>query len=414
VSGRTLFSEGELRKQLDEARRKAVDTLLRYDPDEMLRAAETDIVDYLIGLGTVHELVLHRDDTSQLEPLEVKKFGSEQWNFRIEASELRVTRYTFVVPFSGDPRLFGLRASSWTTAAPWAEVDQQELHLHWDSDRGTATADLIKGHLDARLDRIQQYINFTNVDIAQHNKAIKDLIPAQVAARRAKHLTDMQLQADLGYRIRRRSDAAAYAVPLNRRLIAPARRRPAQSPAGSRTFAPEPVLVEANYEAALKVLFNARNALERSPSLAAKANEAQIRDLLLVFLNGHFEGNAAGEVFNGAGKTDILIRVDDKNVFIGECKIWHGSKAFADAIDQLLGYTVWRDCKAALLLFIRSGDVTSITEKAIATVRAHPNYKRDGIHATEDRHDFVVHADGDPAREIHLALLPFLVRAKTS
>ena len=50
-------------------------------------------------------------------------------------------------------------------------------------------------------------------------------------------------------------------------------------------------------------------------------DEETIRDLLLALLNAQFEGAAAGEVFNAAGKTDILIRAGDRNVFIAECKI---------------------------------------------------------------------------------------------
>jgi hypothetical protein len=41
--------------------------------------------------------------------------------------------------------------------------------------------------------------------------------------------------------------------------------------------------------------------------MTARLNEEQIRDLLLVNLNAQFEGKAGGEVFNGEGKTDILI-----------------------------------------------------------------------------------------------------------
>jgi hypothetical protein len=37
-----------------------------------------------------------------------------------------------------------------------------------------------------------------------------------------------------------------------------------------------------------------------------------------VQLNRHFEGAATGETFNHRGKTDILIRVDGKNIFIAE------------------------------------------------------------------------------------------------
>jgi hypothetical protein len=113
--------------------------------------------------------------------------------------------------------------------------------------------------------------------------------------------------------------------------------------------------------------------------------------------------------FNRGGKTDILIRVEDANVFIGECKIWKGPKTIPDALDQLLGYLVWRDTKAALLLFIRQGEVSTIVKKAIAQIETHPNYKRRGRISTEERYDFVVHTKGDSAREINLALIPFLI-----
>lgn len=63
--------------------------------------------------------------------------------------------------------------------------------------------------------------------------------------------------------------------------------------------------------------------------------------------------------------------------------------------------------KAALLIFVKSGDITTITEKAVAAIKAHPNYKRAGGHTDEDRHDFVLHASSDSDREIKLALLIF-------
>jgi hypothetical protein len=92
--------------------------------------------------------------------------------------------------------------------------------------------------------------------------------------------------------MRERSVAATYSVP-------------------AKPFRPEPALAEAHYEAALEVLRNQRNALERAPGASAKMGEEEIRNLLLTGLNSHFEGQAAGEVFNNIGKTDILIRVLD-------------------------------------------------------------------------------------------------------
>lgn len=402
MTGRTLFTAGQLSEHLASARRQAEQALLDYNPDQLLLTPEPDVADYLVGLGSVDELVLHRDAAYQLEPREINKQSRDQWDNRIR--DVRVTRYTVVVPFSGDPELLGLRANTYTLNTPYADVHGQELRIDWDSDYGPGTVELLKSHFNDVIDRIEHTLGFLNRDIAEHNKAIANEMPGRVTARRAKHLADKQMQADLGFPLKTRRDAAAYAVPITRRKLGAMR----PTPTGT-AFTPEPQLADDNYEAALAVLRNARNALERSPSTASKFNEEELRDNLLVALNAQFQGKAAGEVFNGRGKTDILIREDDSNVFIGECKVWDGPKKFSAAIDQLLTYTTWRDTKAALLIFVKSGNVTDITAKAVAAVKAHPNFKRTGTNASEDRHDFVLHANNDPNREIKLALMLFLI-----
>ncbi|MFG3064651.1 hypothetical protein ACGFYM_39805 [Streptomyces sp. NPDC048231] len=112
-----------------------------------------------------------------------------------------------------------------------------------------------------------------------------------------------------------------------------------------------------------------------------------------------------------AGKTDILVRVEDRHVFIGECKSWKGPKTISDTLDQLLGYLVWRDNKAARLLFIRRGNPTEIIAKSLEKIRSHPSFKREGTHSDEfgERYNFVFHANGDESREIKLAFLPFVL-----
>jgi hypothetical protein len=182
-----------------------------------------------------------------------------------------VTRFTLVVPVTGDPSLFGMRTGIFSpelAAGPIAgEIDHPSrvLRLHCDNP---ADADHAKAYFEWALD-----------------------------------------------------------------------------PSGQQNaYVPEPAIDEGNYEAVLAVLRNARNALERSPSMSAKLDEEETRDLLLVILNAQFEGKAAGEVFNCTGKTDILIRDRDRNVFIGECKIFDPkNKQSVDhvvttALDQFLGY----------------------------------------------------------------------------
>lgn len=85
---------------------------------------------------------------------------------------------------------------------------------------------------------------------------------------------------------------------------------------------------------------------------------------MLVTLNTHYRGATYAEAFNGNGKTDILIRVYDRNAFIGECKWWSGPKALEEALDQLFGYTTWRDSRVALIFYVPTKDIKATIEKA--------------------------------------------------
>jgi len=76
-----------------------------------------------------------------------------------------------------------------------------------------------------------------------------------------------------------------------------------------------------------------------------------LRDILLAHLNGHYQGDATGEAFRRSGKTDIRIEDGIRAAFVAECRVWNGQKELSQAIDQLLGYLTWRDCKAAIIIF---------------------------------------------------------------
>jgi hypothetical protein len=117
-------------------------------------------------------------------------------------------------------------------------------------------------------------------------------------------------------------------------------------------------------------------------------------------------------MFNAGGKTDMLVRIANRNAFIAECKIWGGARKFRDAVDELLGYLAWRDTKAAIVLFIRQRDVSAIIDKADTVIRSHPNLKRSGPEGGDPvtRRDYALHQSGDPVREITVALIPVAIR----
>lgn len=138
----------------------------------------------------------------------------------------------------------------------------------------------------------------------------------------------------------------------------------------------DPFLSEKVYQDILECLRRTLRRLEQKPDLFAKFGEVDIRDYIMIGLEDRFESTTlTRESFNKHGKTDILLKhTDSTNIFVAECKIWTGEKGMLEAIDQLMGYLTWRDSKAALLLFCRTKDFSSILRTIATATARHPNF----------------------------------------
>ena len=404
ASGGPFKPGGGLADCLHQTARDMAQRLQTMDADKVLNSPVQDLIDELVDKGTVECPQLDIDAAYQLEHTEV-----EQWNPQFgQQYPRRVTRLVLVVPFDGEKSVFTVCPDQSTTVRP--EVLQlNEQDVRFAIDDPPADPALVKQQFDEQIARVERYLGWSRDQIEAHNRQLREQVADMVTRRRDQLLATRNLQAAIGFPIRRRNDADTYTTPVKRRTVQPQRKR---SAAPSAPFKPEPTMAMEDYQEALRVLRTQRNALERNPSVAAKLDEEEIRNLLLIGLNTQFEGAAAGELFNGAGKTDILIRVDDRNIFIGECKVWSGPKTVEQALNQLFSYLVWRDTKAALLLFVRNKDVSAVIRKAIDKIKEHPNHKRSNAysHTDAEQYEFTMHATGDPEREIHLTLIPFALR----
>jgi hypothetical protein len=171
----------------------------------------------------------------------------------------------------------------------------------------------------------------------------------------------------------------------------------------------EPFLEEATYKRILDLISQMATVIERSPQAFRTMGEEDIRFVLLVPLNTHYEGQASAEAFNFEGKTDILIKAEGKNIFIAECKFWRGPQSLRDALDQLLGYASWRDTKTALLIFNRQKNLTNVLGQIPQTMREHPNFRREDKYPSETGFRFVMHHRDDKSRELVVTVLVFEV-----
>lgn len=151
--------------------------------------------------------------------------------------------------------------------------------------------------------------------------------------------------------------------------------------------------------------------IEKLSSLKSKFNEEGYRDYFLPHLNSISTSyNATGETFNKIGKTDILIQNNHgENVFIGECKIWHGEKELLKAIDQLLErYVSWRDEYTALIMFNKENkQFSSVIDTAKKAIVKHPNFNSCVKNNSTTSISYIFNNIDDSTKKIRLELILF-------
>ncbi|WP_406302834.1 hypothetical protein OHA61_10190 [Streptomyces sp. NBC_00885] len=200
-------------------------------------------------------------------------------------------------------------------------------------------------------------------------------------------------------RIRRDFEYDSYQITDSLRIRKAGERRPDHEKADAEL-----------YTEALRVLRHARNQIERLPSTTRGKGEEDIRDVLLVALGAAFAGRCTAESLNGAGKTDLLLRIEDRNVLVGECKIWKGASKFPDAIDQLFGYLTRYDRFAVLPLFIHAAQPEPIVEKATQLLANHPRCVSAAVPDNDGRqYSFVLRSPSSTPWDVEVALIPFVI-----
>src|SRR5690606_29732415 len=128
-------------------------------------------------------------------------------------------------------------------------------------------------------------------------------------------------------------------------------------------------------------------------------------DQFLLILETRYDATTAtGETFNRGGKTDIILKYanDGTNLFVAECKFWHGAAEFHKAISQLFDrYLTWRDSKVALLLFVRNKDFTNILNVIKEEALKHPYFLSEVGQRGETSFSYHFHLPADKEKRVH-------------
>lgn len=399
-----LFIRADWHSVVESQRDRMRKDIESIDPDRLLNTSVNDLAKYFAEKYRMDVPTLNTSDVlvGQRETKVDVRHDPTRFVFdRTRPAYVEGTEIEVEIPFQGDQEIFRVRPSTHDLNPPAAAVepDRLVLRLAGASLEGAA----VKSRIDETLRSIEKYLTNLRSDASQYNNSLCAAAQSSIESRRSKLLANRNLAASLGFKMKEASgQARTYVAPEVRRRITPT-----MPTASTAAFRPEPTLSGDDYEHILQVLQNMVHVMERSPAAFESMGEEALRTHFLVPLNGHYEGQATGETFNYEGKTDILIRSEGRNIFIAECKVWAGPKKLTETIDQLLGYSAWRDTKTAVILFNRNKSFSQVLAAIPGTVRGHPKYKRDLPGSTETVFRYCFGHRDDANRELSLTVLAF-------
>lgn len=376
------------------------------DNEYIMNVNQEDYINMLVAKYTVSFEVYYLTERLYLEGKQEKQEYVEEWpGFYGHSMIRRYTEYFFCLKykFTGDIDVLRIKPECFRFSTLYnpipIDVIGDELLIRF-SSRDIETKVIqkqigeIKGNEFGNLDNqsgAKWHIDLFNERLPQEIKKIFERIKAE---KEKEHRVLIELGVV-------NLSSTAIEVPVIKKIV------------------PTPCLIEDKkvsyhinddvYKEILKHIYNLCKEYERHESIYKGKHEEDLRDLIVPSLNSVFIGtNSTAETFNRKGKTDIITKApDNSNVFIAECKVWHGEKMLSEAIDQLLGYVTWRDTRTALILFVKNSGILDVIEKAKLTISQHVCYAGYKGQTGDSSFSYIYHAKDDPQSNIIIELMIF-------
>lgn len=372
--GDLLFNSGDLGAALEQQATRMRQAVAA-ESEESLKQADAEewaaALAHHFAVGCP-ELKVDQVTRDPVQEVKVDVSGDRSRDFRA-GSDLAYNypgyRVVVHIPFDGDGGVFSLHPNQFNYNPPRGRVEGQDLLKTIEYAQDTKPE--IDSQVNEFINSASMWLGWARGQIESFNDNIEQQARQTIEARRQRiEQRDAHL-AESSIPVRTAGQAAKTYIPDV--LV----RRPAPSLPKTRADDKppklEPVLEKRVFEHILEVVRKQCLHIEQNPRTYVPMGEEDRRNVILSALTTHYDGFTA-ETDNQGGHTDILARHDGRNLFICECKFWSGLEGFTDTINQLFGYTGWRDTKLAIVMFVREKRLTAILEKAKLTFEEHPRF----------------------------------------
>lgn len=371
-----LFAGNEIATYIESKQKDLESEIKRFSDQQISTCDIEEWADYYQSKYYIDPIVLYEDSIEQdLSETQIKQYDVWHTYDSYEPEYYYVEGYqiTFKIPFDGDDALLYLRPQTYImTRYPVVSVTEpkgdnlgllvlelkktkEELKSHMDDMNS-----YVKKQFESLFKNYRKMIEYANAGIQGYNAGLRQSALNLLEKRREKANDYAAISQAMNIPMKMsKNSPIVEPIPLKR-----VKREPVSKPS-LRSPNPEYCISDKDYENILNIIHSTCSSMEATASTFIKNDEEELRDFIIATLGTHYENAVTGETFRKIGKTDIQVIFENKAAFIGECKIWHGIKKFGDAIEQLFGYSTWKDSKTALIVFNKKNKDFSAIRTAV-------------------------------------------------
>lgn len=372
--------------------------------DYILKVDEQEFIEYLYQKYLLEPLKVYEDT----ETFDTPQVSKERVNDRFyDDTSYQVDVYTFTVKYkyTGSEELFRVHSNPWTMTSYDIQVDGRAQSVSFsfkiykqDPEQFKQTKSRCFRDAFANLENI-------NKNALDFNRNLRDVVVREFQREKDKYLKENDFFAAINVRVNPETKSVFSAPTITKKII------PQPSISKNKEFSSEPMMSTEMYNDVLRVIYDSGKNMEKKPALYIGKDEEGLRDQFLFVLETRYEGTTAtGETFNRSGKTDIILKYakDASNLFVAECKFWHGASEFLAAISQLFDrYLTWRDSKAALLIFVKNKDFSSVLTTIRKEAKVHPLFLKEAGNRGETSFSYIFRLPQDKEKHVQFEIMAF-------
>ncbi len=372
--------------------------------DYILKVDEQEFISYLHDKYTLEPLKI-LVETESFDPPHTSKERFTDHQYTRGYYEADVYTFTIKYNYQGSDELFYVHTNPWNMTSYDITIDKRTKSVSFSFKIYKQDAEEFKKTKGECFGNAFSNLANANKNAEDFNRTLLDTITRAFQREKEKYLKENEFFTAINIKVNPNTESVFTAPTITKKVIP----QPTLSP--KKEFSSEPMMSTEMYNDVLRVIYDSGKSMEKKPALYIDKDEEGLRDQFLFVLETRYEGTtASGETFNRSGKTDIILKYakDGSNLFVAECKFWHGASEFLSAISQLFErYLTWRDSKAALMMFVKNKDFTNVLTTIKNEAKGHNLYVKEVGTRGESSFSYIFCLPQDKQKQVHFEIMAF-------